>query len=583
MDLNGFQPYITVVVAVRNDNEGGNTLERTQAFLSAWLGQAKRYGLRSEIIVVEWNPPADQPKLGESLTWPVDTSPCEVRFIEVPPGVHQRYPNAQALPLHRMMAKNVGIRRARGEFVLATNIDSFFSSELMEFLAGSRLESRTLYRMDRCDVRSGISAQATADDLVAFCQNNIRGLVTAEGAFEVAEDGLRRLEENDIVAPSQGIRLGAGWYPVEISTGEGAPFRWIGSAAEVIFRRPPGSGPGLLMDVEVGPSAANGTLKVEVADSEGALLASTTLQGRSKLRLSVPDQISSGLLRFRLLGDSIPLASNPRFLKLRMFGLCWECSPWSPQSFNPDAANPGRPAGIRVLSMEPRQIQLALSAGEAASLDSIGVRLTDRNGNVVFQVASDRLQLGSSKDYLVALDLGFRFSGHDSSKGGVLEGPAWFLEVVATRPATNWGDTNQTPSPFSNQMKAAAHLHTNACDEFMLLAREDWFALRGFAEFPIWSKHIDSLFCYSAHHAGVRELVLKDPMRMFHIEHCSESGSTPESGVRVIGNAEFTDWIQHMRRLNRPVIFTLGNWGLADEKLSETIVECARLSRQAPV
>jgi hypothetical protein len=201
----------------------------------------------------------------------------------------------------------------------------------------------------------------------------------------------------------------------------------------------------------------------------------------------------------------------------------------------------------------------------------------------VFQVASDRLQLGSSKDYLVALDLGFRFSGQDSSKGGVPEGPAWFLEVVATRPPTNWGDTNQTPSPFANQMTAAAHLHTNACDEFMLLAREDWFALRGFAEFPIWPKHIDSLFCYSAHHAGVRELVLKDPMRMFHIERCSESGSTPESGVRVIGNAEFTDWIQHMRRLNRPVIFTLGNWGLADEKLSETTLGYGHLSRQAPV
>ena len=36
-----------------------------------------------------------------------------------------------------MIAKNVGIRRARGEFVLATNIDILFSSELACIFAAS--------------------------------------------------------------------------------------------------------------------------------------------------------------------------------------------------------------------------------------------------------------------------------------------------------------------------------------------------------------------------------------------------------------------------------------------------------------
>ena len=50
-------PYLSLVVAARNDNHGGNMLARMQAFLDAWLVQSARYRLSSEIVVVEWNPP----------------------------------------------------------------------------------------------------------------------------------------------------------------------------------------------------------------------------------------------------------------------------------------------------------------------------------------------------------------------------------------------------------------------------------------------------------------------------------------------------------------------------------------------
>ena len=39
-----------------------------------------------------------------------------------------------------MIAKNVGIRRARGRFMLATNIDIIFSNELVDWLASGPLE-----------------------------------------------------------------------------------------------------------------------------------------------------------------------------------------------------------------------------------------------------------------------------------------------------------------------------------------------------------------------------------------------------------------------------------------------------------
>src|SRR5260370_13611768 len=145
-------PYLSVVATARHDNHGGNLLGRMQVFVEAWINQCKRHNLSSELIVVEWNPPADKPKLAEALRSPADTGPCQVRIIEVPSELHRRYRHAAALPLYQMIAKNVGIRRARGEFILATNIDVVFSDELVRFLALRQLQKGRLDRMDATGV-----------------------------------------------------------------------------------------------------------------------------------------------------------------------------------------------------------------------------------------------------------------------------------------------------------------------------------------------------------------------------------------------------------------------------------------------
>ena len=132
--------YLSLVVMARNDDHGGNLLDRMQAFVSGWLSQARRYSIPSELIIVEWNPPPDRPRLVEALEWPSDLGPCQVRLIEVPAELHARFAHAGALPLYQMIAKNAGIRRARGEYVLATNIDILFSSELACFFAARRLQ-----------------------------------------------------------------------------------------------------------------------------------------------------------------------------------------------------------------------------------------------------------------------------------------------------------------------------------------------------------------------------------------------------------------------------------------------------------
>src|SRR5215469_16512160 len=86
------QPYLSLVVTGRNDDHGGNLLGRMQAFVNGWLNQARAHGLDSELIIVEWNPPPDRPRLAEALRWPEDFGPCVVRIIEVPAELHARHP-----------------------------------------------------------------------------------------------------------------------------------------------------------------------------------------------------------------------------------------------------------------------------------------------------------------------------------------------------------------------------------------------------------------------------------------------------------------------------------------------------------
>ena len=179
-------PYLSVVVTARNDNHGGNLLGRMQLFVNGLLEQCRRHDLPAELILVEWNPPPERPRLAEALSWPTEASPCAVRIIEVPAQVHNRYKYAQALPLYQMIAKNVGIRRARGPYVLATNIDLLFNHELMAFIAARKLQPDRMYLTDRHDVPADVPPHATLDQQLEFCRHHRirihgRSLVTRPG------------------------------------------------------------------------------------------------------------------------------------------------------------------------------------------------------------------------------------------------------------------------------------------------------------------------------------------------------------------------------------------------------------------
>ena len=278
-------PYLSVVVTTRNDDHGGDPLKRLQTFVNTFDEQCRRTGLDAEVIVVEWNPPAERPKVGELLRLP-DPSFCSHRFIEVPSALHQTLQYADVLPLFQMIAKNVGVRRARGLFVLATNIDIVFSTELIEYIASRRLQPGCLYRVDRHDILPDVPIDAPLEAQMAYCQSHQVRVHTRWGSYPVGASGWDVSLADDIV-DGRTVRLGAGWH---VREGDAATrfYRWASDCVELLVTPDAAAlaGPSVL-DVEIQSNPYDPDSWVEVVATEGEhVIAQIRVTGQA--RFAVP-------------------------------------------------------------------------------------------------------------------------------------------------------------------------------------------------------------------------------------------------------------------------------------------------------
>ncbi|HEY3375020.1 MAG TPA: hypothetical protein VGK02_08175 [Candidatus Aquicultor sp.] len=184
---------LSIVVACRNDDHGGEFLQRARIFVYGLTILARKYNLLAELIFVDWNPPEDRPPFSQALDW--DTKgPLKFRFVQVPGEIHRKLKNFDVINLHQMIAKNVGIRRARAPFVLATNMDLLFSEELIQFLAQSPLDDSCMYRIDRLDVPAAIP-EADIENQLQWCQNNVIRTHIRNGGTINRSDSRRRKEK----------------------------------------------------------------------------------------------------------------------------------------------------------------------------------------------------------------------------------------------------------------------------------------------------------------------------------------------------------------------------------------------------
>ena len=161
------KPYVSVVIVGRNDDYGQDFLVRINAFVRSLDHQVRAHADLWELVVVEWNPEPGRRSLAEVIR---PTQHLSVRVITVPPDLHDTVSSTS--PVLEFHAKNVGIRRARGEFVLVTNPDILFSPALIDEIAQRKLRVDTVYRTDRYDfLTTGIESVA-AEDLMDFALAN---------------------------------------------------------------------------------------------------------------------------------------------------------------------------------------------------------------------------------------------------------------------------------------------------------------------------------------------------------------------------------------------------------------------------
>jgi len=574
------QPYLSVVVTARNDDHGGNLLGRMQIFVNGWIAQARRHELPSELIIVEWNPPMDRPRLEEMLHWPEEFGPCDVRFLDVPAELHRRYQHAEALPLYQMIAKNVGIRRARGRFILATNIDILFSDELMAFIAAQRLEPDRMYRIDRHDVVGDVPVEARVQDQLAYCRAHLLRLNAREGTFPLTRDGRRGLAVDDIAAADSGLRFGHGWFPVE-HYWDGEVFRWVDNDAELDVDLPPG--PRLLrLELEPGPSMGQQPLVLHVFDGPRAILKGVITR-RSLVRIPFsrlgPDRCR---LRLHVVGGGEMVPHDPRSLNFRVFSCVWE-------RFGVDR---GGITAIQTAIRRPVRAWKMRDVGRAgvtavASTPVYACKQVLRLWHGFQELLNRLAASGPLMTITVFVPKSVRrasafYVGWGGFSGMFLNWTGYLLRKLGLRSGSKARSLQpNVVKPGLYSPARVTFLHTNACGDFTLLARERWFDLRAYPEFDLFSMNIDSVFCYAAHHGGVTEEVLPEPMRIYHIEHGTGSGWTPEGqaqlfariaakGLTYVSYEDLVNWAAHMRRLGCPMIFNHENWGLAEFDLKES-------------
>jgi hypothetical protein len=166
-------PHLSLVVALRNEQYGGDLFGRMRSFLRnvAWLSRRQR--VRAEVILVEWCPLASEPPLAEILGDSGSGGSLPVRIIRVPwETASSRFEDADEMILWTFTAKNVGVRRARSAFILATNADILFTPALFRAIGKRPLDNGTFYRAHRYDVE-GVPLGASARAQLARCRDSV--------------------------------------------------------------------------------------------------------------------------------------------------------------------------------------------------------------------------------------------------------------------------------------------------------------------------------------------------------------------------------------------------------------------------
>ena len=148
------RPYFTIVFSGRNDDFGGDFNERFFRALRFNHESLSAAGVPHDFVFVEWRPLEDRPYLATVIVEQRLVPEHLLTSYVVDARYHDAFSLNPRLQFQEFIAKNVGVRRAAGQWILTTNTDIYLSRPILARLAAQTLEEGTLYRAERRDIKS---------------------------------------------------------------------------------------------------------------------------------------------------------------------------------------------------------------------------------------------------------------------------------------------------------------------------------------------------------------------------------------------------------------------------------------------
>ena len=133
---------LSAVVVSRNDNYGGNLADRATYCLNSLIDTF------DEVFYIDWNSPT------HSLLYDIEDRLIKkgnLKHIVIPPDVASMFTNndPQAQVCCETLARNIGIRRATGDYIVSTNIDVIAPKRDHLEKAINELDKNTFYTISR--------------------------------------------------------------------------------------------------------------------------------------------------------------------------------------------------------------------------------------------------------------------------------------------------------------------------------------------------------------------------------------------------------------------------------------------------
>ena len=544
----GFKPQLSIVTTSRNDGHGGDLLERMQAFVDGVCIQAKRHRFFLELIIVEWNPPPENPGLADALRWQTVCEYVRVRIVEVPPDFHESIENRGKIPLYQMIAKNVGIRRAKGDFVLATNIDVIFPDALFDLMKND-LKKGVVYRNDRIDIPRDIPGTSDFDSFLKFCGGNAIRKNKAYGTY-VLDQGKWVRDSPEKRNTMKGIFLS---HLQALFTGrENGPVKSSLTALKSFFTSEKAlSFPGMLF--RRGPSFRG--LWTRPAGSAKFVVSGISV---------IISNIGSSIRRFASVVENHGWLVYDRLYSHGIFGKFLAIHSKEKQT---------KTAFIKKIIIFFIGIPIVVILFLYKAIIYLGITSADfliKTAILVMHL----FKVNYSSLVSIVNQCSFRqkSSGFQNKLNSLIDKTKTHIEEVAGRRRR-----------YLTQLRMYS-LHTNGCGDFTLLDRESWFRLRGYVEWPVFSWHLDSLFLFQAYINKLRIVKLPERYGIFHIDH--GGGWTPESQKALFHRLEknkipyltyedFLDKVEKMHVRKRKEHFLVMNdreWGHQRWDLPEIVI-----------